>query len=109
MSSPSRRGWLSPIISLTIRSEVIGDFHEPYGAIVTGGPAFFAKFLECREGDYRRKTRNCKRAQKAKAPTSPKVGAITLQSQFSQGESMNEEILKSSRVSRVAERLQSTC
>src|SRR6266550_3791797 len=44
MPSPSRRGWLSPIISLTIRSEVIGDFHEPYGAIVTGGPTFFAKF-----------------------------------------------------------------
>jgi hypothetical protein len=44
--------------------------------------------------------------RKAKAPTSPKVGAITLQSQFSQGESMNEEILKSSRTSRVAETLQ---
>jgi hypothetical protein len=47
--------------------------------------------------------------KKAKAPTSPKVDAITLQSQFSQGESMNEEILKSSRLSRVAETLQSTC
>src|SRR5438270_12452932 len=36
----------------------------------------------------------------------PKSAPFTLQSQFSQGESMNEEILKSSRISRVAEILQ---
>src|SRR6266481_5175776 len=65
MSSPSRRGWLNPIISLTIRSDVIGDFHEPYGAIVTVGPAFFANCFECREGDYRQKTRKCKEVRTA--------------------------------------------
>src|SRR6185436_15851068 len=32
--------------------------------------------------------------RKAEAPASPKAGASTLQSQFSQGESMNEQILK---------------
>ena len=33
MSSPSKVGWLKPTEPLTMRSEVIGDFHEPYGAI----------------------------------------------------------------------------
>jgi hypothetical protein len=26
-------GWLRPTEPLTMRSEVMGDFHEPYGAI----------------------------------------------------------------------------
>jgi hypothetical protein len=39
--------------------------------------------------------------RKAKAPISPKVGALTLQSQFSQGESINERILNSFDGSRV--------
>ena len=34
MSSPLNAGWLRPTEPLTIRSEVIGDFQEPYGAIV---------------------------------------------------------------------------
>src|SRR2546423_6844390 len=55
MSSPSRRGWLNPIISLTIRSEVIGDFHEPYDAIVTGGSTFFAKLLNAEKAIIARK------------------------------------------------------
>jgi hypothetical protein len=46
---------------------------------------------------------------KAKAPTSPKVDALTLQSQFSQGESMNERILNSSGKERVAKTLRSNC
>src|SRR6266850_2428606 len=33
ISSPSMHGWLRPTEPLTIRSEVIGDFQEPYGAI----------------------------------------------------------------------------
>jgi hypothetical protein len=33
MSSPSNAGWLRPTEPLTMRSEVIGDFQEPYGAI----------------------------------------------------------------------------
>jgi hypothetical protein len=31
--SPSKVGWLIPTEPLTMRSEVIGDFQEPYGAI----------------------------------------------------------------------------
>jgi len=46
---------------------------------------------------------------KAKAPTSPKVDALTLQSQFSQGESMNERILNPSGKERVAKTLRSNC
>jgi hypothetical protein len=33
MLSPSKVGWLKPTEPLTMRSEVMGDFHEPYGAI----------------------------------------------------------------------------
>src|SRR2546430_2206006 len=47
--------------------------------------------------------------QKSKGADLPQSRRLTLQSQFSQGESMNEEILKSSRAARVAEILQSTC
>src|SRR5437763_8368390 len=93
MSSPSRRGWLNPIISLTIRSEVIGHFHEPYDAIVTGGSTFFAKFLNAEKAIIARKLESASGTdfrlcydesphrrslchKKAKAPTSPKVGAL---------------------------------
>ena len=33
MLAPSKVGWLIPTEPLTMRSEVMGDFHEPYGAI----------------------------------------------------------------------------
>lgn len=46
---------------------------------------------------------------KAEAPASPKAGASTLQSQFSQGESMNEQIVKVATVAWVAEFLQRPC
>ena len=45
-------------------------------------------------------------ATKSKGADLPQSRRLTLQSQFSQGESMNEEILKSSRTARVAEILQ---
>ena len=32
-TSPANRTWLRPIDSLTMRSDVRGDFHEPYGAV----------------------------------------------------------------------------
>jgi hypothetical protein len=34
MSFPAKVGWLKPTDPLTIKSDVIGDFHEPKGAII---------------------------------------------------------------------------
>src|ERR1700737_3760233 len=123
MSSPARRGWLNPIISLTIRSEVIGDFHEPYGAIVTVGPDFLREVYRLQRRRLSSEnpkvqvaqTSVCVRriasqtevcATKSKGADLPQSRRLTLQSQFSQGESMNEEILNASRTARVAEILQ---
>src|ERR671925_1472934 len=40
MSAPPRAIWPRPIVLAAIRSEVMGDFHEPYGA--TRGRVFGA-------------------------------------------------------------------
>jgi hypothetical protein len=57
-------GWERPIDALTIKSEVIGDFHEPYGAtrgldIKDFSPFFFVfsklsdkAYSQTAEGDY---------------------------------------------------------
>src|SRR5690242_10008141 len=48
MSSPSNDGWLRPTVPSTIRSEVIGDFQEPYGAIFGEFSKVDPRFIDLR-------------------------------------------------------------
>src|SRR5258707_11178974 len=74
MSSPSSLTWLSPMDSLTIRSEVMGDFHEPYGAVLISViyGSFAQRDRKSGKRDYRQNAGKCKAGEKQRRRPPPK-------------------------------------